>query len=191
MCDQGMSVNIVWRRSMGSYAVPHGSTYPAGSLSTRKSLLLAGTPAHGARCGCECDWSIHVRPRPAQAVAVCGDFHARARHLSDAPHPLIGRSARITGMSGRCSATTRRSEHDSAKRSTTSAWWRGTRGRRCKSCQPDRETASDVRKRSSEAVFVSTPDGQDGALLGSALTVTGGTGAVCATLSTLGPSRVR
>jgi hypothetical protein len=32
-----------------------------------------------------------------------------------------------------------------------------TRGRRFKSCQPDRETASDLRKRSSEAVVVPTP----------------------------------
>jgi hypothetical protein len=32
----------------------------------------------------------------------------------------------------------------------------GSRGRRFKSCQPDRETASDLRKRGSEAVLVLT-----------------------------------
>jgi hypothetical protein len=32
----------------------------------------------------------------------------------------------------------------------------GSRGRRFKSCQPDRETASDLRKRRSEAVLVLT-----------------------------------
>jgi hypothetical protein len=34
----------------------------------------------------------------------------------------------------------------------------GSRGRRFKSCQPDRETASGLRRRRSEAVGVSTPD---------------------------------
>ena len=95
-----------------------------------------------------CVASTSARPHRDQAEPLSPACDAKAAHLFRTPFALVRRnpaSSRTPWLS------VKRTIADPQK-PAADAW--GSRGRRFKSCQPDRRTASDLRKRRSEAVLV-------------------------------------